>query len=345
MMTLERDLAVTLSTMDDEGRAMRAVVEALAPVHRVCGVAVVADLPGGRREETRGHFAHAAHEALNSNAQGPADQTATVVPFGDEKGGQGAIALIEVGSTGSDTATACSLERIGMVLSATLLRIETSKRLDAALRDRDLLMREIRHRVRNSLQLVINMAPLMLTEAAHFDKDIVDDFEKRIAALISIHDMLSWTEAKDLVSARTYFWLLADALRRVTSDGIGTFISLYDSDDDPELPVDRATTIGLVVYELVVNSAKHSHGSPVRMDLRVWVEGSTLVLRYSDRHALAGAAQPEEAADIEAVYGAPDGETKGQGRELVCALLSRARGERSDDGCTPHCFEARFPLD
>jgi two-component sensor histidine kinase len=191
------------------------------------------------------------------------------------------------------------------------------------------------------------MAPLMLGEATRLEEGLHEDFERRIAALISIHDMLSWTETKDLVSSRTYFWLLADALRRVTAAGIGTLVSTYDSDEDPRLPVDRATTIGLVVYELVVNSAKHAHGLSIRMDLRVAIEGETLVLRYSDHPALIVESGAEEAAEDTPPYGeASRGKTKGGlGRELVSALLSRARGERCDDGSTPHRFEARFPLD
>jgi two-component sensor histidine kinase len=363
-MAIERDLAVALSGIDDEGRVMRAVTEALAPPHRVCGIAIAADLSDGKKVEARGPFAASAREALDSTSErGKLSHTATVVSFGDERGGRGCIAWVAPESGGYDPAIACSLERIGTMLSATLLRIETTKRLDAALRDRELLMREIRHRVRNSLQLVINLVPLMLNGEPRFSGPVLGDFEKRITTLISIHDMLSWTETKDLICARTYFWMLADALRRVTADGIGTLVSTYESDEDPELPVDRATTIGLVVYELVVNSAKHARGKPVRMDLRVGTEERTLILRYSDRPprpesckadaatsaaaATSASAATSAAAEQEATYGSHGRTERGEGlgMELMSALLSRARGERSDDRLTPHFFEARFPLD
>ncbi len=345
MLALELDLAVTLSGMDDEARAMRIVVETLSPVLRACGVAVMADCPEGRIAEARGRCAADALEALRSwRRNALLASNATVVPFGDERGDWGGIATVTPAEEAAETdpASACSLERIGMLLSSTLRRIETSKRLDAALRDRDLLMREMRHRVRNSLQLVINLAPFMLGEAAGIDKRIQDDFEKRIAALISIHDLLSWTETKDRVSARTYFKLIADAMRRVTIGGVGTLVLDYDADEDPPLRVEQATTIGLIVHELVVNSTKHAGDRALRMDLRVSIEEGSLVLEYQDgRGPSSGASVAAESADPYAAAA----DKKGLGLELVGALLSRAGGERTDDGSTPHRFVARFTLD
>ena len=359
MLALERDLAVSLSGIDDAERAIRAVVDALAPAHRACGVAAMAIFPEGRRVEARGPFADAAIEALDSplgaqKSGGPA----AVVPFGDERGAWGGIALVSrppetADPDKADPVVICSLERIGILLSTTLRRIETAKRLDRALRDQDLLMREMRHRVRNSLQLVVNFAPLMLGEAVRNTKDAQGDFQNRIAALISIHDMLSWTEAKDLVSARTYFRLLVDALRRVTANGCGTLILDYDSDEDPALPVDQAASIGLIVHELVVNSTKHTRRKNVRMDLYVCVKGSKLLFRYSDvtesnavRNAtLVAEAEPSYGENESAARRFPAKGKEGLGLELVEALLARARGKRSDDGSSPHRFEAKFSLD
>jgi two-component sensor histidine kinase len=245
---------------------------------------------------------------------------------------------------GWDAAFHCSFERIATILSAALRRLITLRIMDAASRDRELLVRELRHRTRNTLQLIKNSVTFLVRTLSDATAAALESLDARICALVSVHEMLSFIGETSLVSAESYFSRLAAALQRITPEGSGSLVSLYDSDEDALIPVDRAATIGLIVYELVVNSIKHAVGRSGLMRLRVSFDGGNLIIRYSDSPRPECAERAGCTAEEPAPRYAPRAESAGSGLRLIEALIGRARGIRllEDSGRT--AFAARFPL-
>jgi len=333
------ELAVNLSVLNDEREAIHAVAQALATSFQESGCTVLLEQGTHTLLETQGH-----HSALTQAA-------ALGVPFSletglytyqepvmDEHVRMGKLVLVmkqpEELHAGPDT----TLRQIALVLAANLRRIESTKKLHTSIRDHDLLQREVRHRIRNSLQLIKRTVPYLVGMEAEYSSQASRDLDSRLCALASIHELLGWTGSNTPISAENYFLQLSESLGRVTVNGLGTLIIHYDGDVDVELSSDRAATMGLIVNELVMNTVKHAKPMSVRMDLRVHLSGNLLILSYEESHE---AGFPEGGKVIPPA----EREAGGNGLSLIKELLIRGKGIRVQDTGDFLRFEAHFPLE
>lgn len=153
-------------------------------------------------------------------------------------------------------------------------RREASVRQDELLRDKDLLMQEIHHRVKNSLQLVRTMLQLQARSASPETRAELDQAARRIMSIGAVHQRLYEggsvvdTDAADFLEA-----LVADLRAMQAQAAGGREIAL---DVEPmRLPADQLTPLGVVVSELVANALKYGAGR-VRVRVRRVPEGVRL---------------------------------------------------------------------
>lgn len=348
LLVLERDLAVRLSGVETEHEAVAVSVSAIVDFKEACGVAILVDHPDSVRVDVRaGRYGDYAYGLAAPGFPQEATLRRTALFLNDRRGTLGRMVYACQREDEWDAAFHCSFERIATMLSATLRRLITLRAVDAASRDRALLVRELRHRTRNTLQLIKSSVTFLVKTLSDATAAALEALDARICALVSVHEMLNFTGASSFVSAESYFSRLAEALKRITPDGSGDFISLYDSDEDALIPIDRAATIGLIVYELVVNSIKHAVGHSSLMRLRVSFDGGNLFIRYSDFPRSGSADRAGEAVPVYRPCG--EGEEPwvrrgGSGLHLIEALIGRARGTRLREGSGAAAFAACFPL-
>ncbi|MFA6507013.1 MAG: sensor histidine kinase [Treponemataceae bacterium] len=343
LLVLERDLAVFLSCVETEDEAIGAVLDAVVSCDPESGAAV--SVSRGMREEaaSRGTLGDEARLlVLGAIIQSDVEQFRLVLELADSRGRFGRFAFVGSGPSQRFPPLAETFERAAKMLSSAIGRIVTARDLDAAAKDQEFLVREMRHRTRNSLQLIKGSIGLFVGTLASTPPEILEAIDERLGALVIVHEMLSWTESSDLVSAETYFAQLAESLRRIAPEGVGTLIAYYDAAEDVFLPVDRAATMGLIVHELVINTAKHSGGRLQRMSVRIDFSDGLLYLRYGEtpvRLPFASRLPISESADPSRSKAA------GRGLAIIEALVVRARGRRLDDGSDMARFAAAFPLD
>lgn len=340
---MERDLSIALCEAESEPDAVRATLSGLIRSLPESGVAVSYTGETGGSVESYGPLGTFARDAVCSGNKASYDgKTAIFLPISEKCGLVGRFSFVTDGDSVPDAPISATLGRATKMLSAALCRISSNRRLNAVAKDRELLVREMRHRMRNSLQLIQNSTTFLLGAISDLSPEVLSEIDDRIGALVVVHDMLGWTESTGRVSAETYFLRLAEALRRLTPHGVGTFIAYYDAEEDVSLPVDRAATIGLIVHELVVNTAKHAGDRLLRMSLRVDPFEDGLRLRYEetpvDSLFAETTVRPAEVPPSGAALG-------GSGLEIVRALIARARGRRLDDGSDVGSFAACFPVD
>lgn len=145
---------------------------------------------------------------------------------------------------------------VGTLVDVTHIK-ENEARLRDALAARDLLIAEVNHRVKNSLQMVTSI--LNLEANGVEDENARRSLEAataRVRAVAAIHALLYEDENVQSVQIRRYLDRLIDHLRASLSGiGQGTRVEL---DVDPiRVPTDTAVTLSLAVNELVTNSFKH----------------------------------------------------------------------------------------
>lgn len=138
---------------------------------------------------------------------------------------------------------------------------ESYDRLNEAYQERDGLLRELYHRVKNNLQQVEG---LIAIEAAALQdehaRDALMALSGRVRAMGRVHQML--LNSRDLahISARAFLRSLCDSIAQ-TSNGPRNGVSISVVADDAEIDIERAVAKGLIVNELVANSLKHAFPS------------------------------------------------------------------------------------
>jgi len=152
-----------------------------------------------------------------------------------------------------------------------------------AVQQKELLLKEVNHRVKNSLQLVASLFGLQRAnikdpEARHQ----FDEAGRRINTVAHIHQRLYQDENVDRVSLDRFLLDLCNELHSAMSDS--ERVSLVCEASPSHLPTDQVIPVALMINELVTNAFKYSYpgdrGGVIRVNCHP--EGNTLVLSVSD---------------------------------------------------------------
>jgi two-component sensor histidine kinase/integral membrane sensor domain MASE1 len=173
-----------------------------------------------------------------------------------------------------------------MVLAAAVSeRQQAEERLKVSLREKEVLLKEIHHRVKNNLQVISSLLNLQ----ADSIKDpqvlaLFEDCQYRINAMALIHQSLYRADNLARIDFGAYLrTLAADLLRACAGDSAR--ITLTTAADDLMLSLDTAIPCGLLVNELLTNSLKHAFPNEqpgkIQVDLRREPDGQ-IVLRVCD---------------------------------------------------------------
>ncbi|EZP57290.1 MULTISPECIES: histidine kinase dimerization/phosphoacceptor domain -containing protein [Sphingomonas] len=130
---------------------------------------------------------------------------------------------------------------------------------DALLAQKDVLMKEVNHRVQNSLQLVASFLRLQAKTAnSPVVADHLAEAQARLAAVALVHRRLYRDDQVESVDLARYVDELIADMRTSLGAEWGRHIKL---DLAPVLvPTDRAVNIGLILTELVINATKYAYG-------------------------------------------------------------------------------------
>jgi len=164
-------------------------------------------------------------------------------------------------------------------------RKAVDERLVASLEEKELLLRELSHRTKNSMNVIVSLIDLQTASIA--DEKVVQLFEEtkyRIMTMALVHEKLHRSRRLSSVNIRRYVADLADALIRGYHLSSGNIEMTMDI-DDIDLSIDSVTPLGLVINELISNSMKYAF--PGDRAGRISIACSTaedgwIELRYGD---------------------------------------------------------------
>jgi two-component sensor histidine kinase len=240
---------------------------------------------------------HHVHRAMNVILQGDGR------PFG----------VLEVDSRSDDEFVEqdlAFLQGAANILGMAIERQRYERNLEAAVERHQFLIREMNHRVKNSLALVASLLRLQARE----DSDpafgeLLEDATLRVAAIARVHDQLYQTSDSEHFDVGKYI----EAICKDLSASIGQCEINVQAQPGIVISADRAISSALIVNELVSNAAKHAyngHGAG-----RVWVNvAATGIGIFSIAVRDEGGGLPE---------GFKFGRGKGLGARMVRALAEQ----------------------
>jgi PAS domain S-box-containing protein len=150
-------------------------------------------------------------------------------------------------------------EIIGITGASTDIteRIKGELELKKSLREKELLLKEIHHRVKNNLFVVSN---LLEFQTDHIDDPklikIIKDSQDRIYSMALIHEQLYKSINLDKINFGNYISSLVENL--FTSYNNNNLIQLELNIQDIDLNIETANPCGLIVNELISNALKHA---------------------------------------------------------------------------------------
>jgi two-component sensor histidine kinase len=201
--------------------------------------------------------------------------------------------------------------------------------------EREMLLREVNHRVGNSLQIISSLLHLQANAAAEEDvKAALTHAVGRVNAVAQVHRRLYTTHDLKSVLLNQYLEALLDDLRRSAGDNRMSKLTLKAA--PVEIDPDRAVAIGIIVNELVMNAVKYAYpdfAGPIHVTLGA--EGDDLLLTIAD-----------DGIGLDARNGSRlDPRSTGMGQRIVSAMAAKL--EASVDRDPNHAgtrILVRFPL-
>lgn len=154
-----------------------------------------------------------------------------------------------------------------------------------AARDRaELLLKEVNHRLANSLALVASFARM---QAAHVSdpaaRAALDAMQARVHAIAGVHRRLYTSDNVDSVALDQYLAALVVDIEQSLLSETRNLGILYRG-EPLRVTTDRAVSIGIVATELVTNACKYAYPEGMRGEirLRLWSDGGSGHLSVSD---------------------------------------------------------------
>ncbi len=135
---------------------------------------------------------------------------------------------------------------------------ETEKKIKASLAEKEVLLKEVHHRVKNNLQVILSLLQLQsdrLQDAGIIG--IIKEIQHRVNAMAMIHDQLYQSDNLARIEFKSYIEKLIQIQFRTY--GIDSKRITFDlQTEDVHLDVDTATPLGLIISELVSNALKYA---------------------------------------------------------------------------------------
>ena len=188
----------------------------------------------------------------------------------------------------------------------------------------EIMLREVNHRVANSLQLVsafVQMQASVLEDSAA--RAALEDTQMRIAAIMQVHRKLYTSDDVEAVEMSGYLaallheiedaWSTPESPRRLTLEA-----ELF------RLPTDRAVSVGMIVNELVTNACKYAYasGDPGEVRVALHRDGPDHLLLWVEDDGVGMQAQPVAKGT-------------GLGGRIIGAMAASLKSQVQYDGRSP----------
>jgi len=212
------------------------------------------------------------------------------------------------------------------------LRKQAEQAVSDSLKEKEVLLREIHHRVKNNLQVISSLLYLQADRVSDQESlDLFVESRNRISSMALVHEELYRSDNLSRVNIRDYLQKLVPRLVSAFCGGrrIGCTVDVQDV----SLIIDQAIPFGLILNELVTNSVKHAFNDRDSGEINVFVrrvDGSIQADVTDDGVGLPAG------FDIEG--------TNTLGMQLIVQLARQLRGELQVGTGAGTSFTLVFPL-
>ncbi len=155
-----------------------------------------------------------------------------------------------------------SVYLLGGVFGKNLLRAhhnlyKTKGELEEQIKEKETLLKEVHHRVKNNLQTVSSLLSLQARGIEDERiRNLIKSSQNRVISMAMVHEMLYMRDDISKIEYKSYVQELGEYLVRSVK-GSNSNVSLHIDIPDIELGIDTAIPLGLLINEAVTNALKY----------------------------------------------------------------------------------------
>lgn len=156
--------------------------------------------------------------------------------------------------------------------------------LGKSLEEKEVLLKEIHHRVKNNLQIISSLLTLQDVEkSGKTISEVLLSSQSRIHAMAVLHTILYKSNNLAKISVKDYIRMLSDYLRD-TYNTSKKNISISQNIADVALVVDKLIPLGLIINEIITNSINHAFTTKDAgiINIEYYKENESCILIISD---------------------------------------------------------------
>ena len=161
---------------------------------------------------------------------------------------------------------------------------EQNELIDQALKDKQVMLEETHHRIKNNLQLISSLLELQVADMEdEYTKNALRNTQRRIQSIAAVHSALSGTGEGAVIEFSAFAADLFVRLNNAFSDK-DKAVRLVNEIQPVHLPLQTAVLLGLILNELLTNSFKHAFAKVDEPIVRISLagDGQNNTMRYHD---------------------------------------------------------------
>lgn len=196
--------------------------------------------------------------------------------------------------------------------------MEANQQIKHSLFEKEILLKEIHHRVKNNLQIISSLLNLQSWRIA--DADTVTLFEEskqRILAMALVHEKLYSSEDLSRIDFSSYVKVLVSELEELFQDIAAKIDCEVEIEPGITLDIDCAIPCGLIVNELVSNAFKHA--------FKLSASGTICVCMTKNDHGKIKLIVADDGSGFPADFDLSN--SKNMGLEIVSILVKQLNGD------------------
>ena len=158
-------------------------------------------------------------------------------------------------------------ERVLLIIRDISAKAQAERKVAESLRQKETLLKEVHHRVKNNMQVVSSLIQLQAANLRHAEeREVLQETQQRIRTMAQIHELLYRSDDLESIDAAEYIASIAAELRSAYSES-SSDIRLDLRLETIECTMDVAVPLGLIVNELLSNCFKYARGAEVSVSL------------------------------------------------------------------------------
>lgn len=194
-------------------------------------------------------------------------------------------------------------------------RTKLLAQLEKSLDEKNTIIREMNHRIKNNLMIISNMIDFNIMDSIEdHERNVLKDIQSRITTIGSLHELLYFGEKYDMFPLQGYVHKLIEAFSKSVES---LDITFELNVEDIKVHANTAIPIGMIINEFITNSVKYAFKSSGNPSIKIDISRSDCVIKL---------VMSDNGSGFPPGYEIKSG---GFGSQIMNALVKQLKGEVS----------------